>query len=68
MQIVLTDIEVNSPHGLVWTSRSLREGATTAAYAIGINMRNLSFRRIGDGVKRRDQIHRPFAVSTTADW
>jgi hypothetical protein len=41
MQLVLKDIKVNRPDGFPWTSVSLRKVATTATYAIGVNMQKM---------------------------
>jgi hypothetical protein len=43
MQLVLTDIKITPPDGVAWMSHSLRKDATTAAYAIGVNMHNIKF-------------------------
>jgi hypothetical protein len=43
MQLVLAGIKTHPRDGFVWTSHSLRKGATTAAYAIGVNMQKMKF-------------------------
>jgi hypothetical protein len=40
-QFVLTDIKGNPRDGFAWTSHSLRKGATTAAYAIRVNIQKI---------------------------
>jgi hypothetical protein len=69
MQLVLTDIKVNPKAGFACTSDSLRKGATTAAYAIGVNMQKMKFFSgwAAESSVVLDYID-PTIVPTTTDW
>jgi hypothetical protein len=68
-QLVFTDIKLNSPNGFAWASHSIRIGATTDAYTIGVNMEKIKFSggwATESGVVL-DYID-PVVVPTTPDW
>jgi hypothetical protein len=69
MCLVLKDIKVNPPFGFTWTSHSLRKGASTIAYAIGVNMQKIKF--FGGWATESSVVLNyidPTIVPTTAAW
>jgi hypothetical protein len=69
MQLVNKDIKVNPPDEFAWTSHSLRKGAITATYAIGVHCRK-SFFPGGWATESSVVLHYvdPTLVPTTMNW